>query len=492
MERAGLAVFEAMRSFVPTGKSVAIMCGRGNNGGDGFVVGRLARDHGYFAACIIAADSPEDLSKDAREQYEIAKAQNVCMMFASDEKWSKKLECLGNYDVIVDALLGTGAHSEVKGPIKDAIQAINRSGSPVVAVDLPSGIACDSGEELGESVWACRTVTMGLPKACFFQGIGLEHSGYWEVAKIGYPEQLLEEPTHAKLIMREWVGSLLPERMRSSHKGENGSLLVVAGSRDMPGAATLVANAALRAGVGLVTVASIDSVCDTVASQLPEALLLRLPEKDGAIAAGAAEILLERQSKYHAAVFGPGLSQTASVSSFLESLWPHWTKCSVIDADALNLVAAGLSLPRTDCVLTPHPGEMGRLLRLSVAEIQSDRFKTVQQAVQRFRQCVLFKGPFTLVGEPDQPMLVNCTGNSGMAAGGMGDTLSGVIGALIAQELPTYYAAACGAHWHGLAGDLCMEEIGAVGYTASELSLRLPQARVRIVASCDSKPLCSP
>jgi NAD(P)H-hydrate epimerase len=164
----------------------------------------------------------------------------------------------------------------------------------------------------------------------------------------------------------------------------------------------------------------------------------------------------------------------------------------VIDADALNAVAAGVTLPKTDCVLTPHPGEMSRLLRLSVAELQVDRFKTVQQAVDKFRQCVLLKGPFTIVAEPNQPMLVNCTGNSGMATGGMGDVLGGVIATLVAQDLPTYYAAACGVHWHGLAGDFCMEEIGPVGYTAEDLTTRLPRARVRIVSSCDSKPHCSP
>lgn len=492
MERAGLAVFEAVRSFVPTGKHVAILCGRGNNGGDGFVVGRLARDHGYFAVCVIAAQSVDELTQAAREQYEIAKAQNVCMVFASEEKWAKKLDCLSNFDVIVDALLGTGADRHVEGPIKEAIQAINRSGTPVVAVDLPSGIHCDTGEELGESVWACRTVTMGLPKSCFFQGIGLEHSGFWEVASIGYPQALLDEPTRAKIIERDWIGNLLPERMRNSHKGESGSLVIVAGSRNMPGAASLVAKAALRSGIGLVTVAAIDSVCDAVAAQVPEALLLRLPEQDGGIATEAVDVLLEKQESYKAALFGPGLGQNQSTKNFLGHLWPRWTKCSVIDADALNCVADGVPLPKTDCVMTPHPGEMSRLLKLSIGELQVDRFKTVQMAADRFRQCVLLKGPFTIVGEPGQPLLVNSTGNSGMATGGMGDVLGGVIATLIAQDLPTYYAAACGVHWHGLAGDLCMDEIGPVGYTASDLTRRLPQARVRIVSSCDSKPHCSP
>jgi ADP-dependent NAD(P)H-hydrate dehydratase / NAD(P)H-hydrate epimerase len=489
MERAGHAVFDAVREFAPTGSHIAVFCGKGNNGGDGFVVARVARDHGYFVECLVAAPENE-ITGLAGDQMRMAKGQGVCMIFSDSDKWSKKLECVAHRDLLIDGLLGTGAKREVEGPIKEAIQAINRSGVPVVSIDVPSGIECNTGEELGESVWACRTVTMGQPKPCFFQGIGLEHSGYWSVADIGYPDELLEEPTQSKLIASEWVGNLLPERLRSSHKRENGALLIVAGSRNMPGAAALVATAAIRSGAGLVTVASIQSVCDAVAAQLPEVMVLPLPEKNGVIAREAADILAEAQASYTGAAFGPGLTSEDSVLAFLSELWQNWTKCAVIDADALNCVAKGVKLPKTDCVLTPHPGEMGRLLKLSVAELQADRFRTVQSALDRFRQCVLLKGPFTIVAEPNQPMLINTTGNPGMATGGMGDTLTGIIAALVAQDLPTYYAAACGAHWHGLAADLCACEIGPIGYTAREVSNKLPLARVRIVSSCESKPPC--
>ncbi|HWA84029.1 MAG TPA: NAD(P)H-hydrate dehydratase, partial [Fimbriimonadaceae bacterium] len=378
----------------------------------------------------------------------------------------------------------------VEGPIKEAIQAINRSGVPVISIDVPSGIECDTGQELGESVWACRTVTMGQPKPCFFQGIGLEHSGYWDVADIGYPEELLEEPTEARLIDDDWVGNLLPERLRASHKRDNGALLIVAGSRTMPGAATLVARAALRTGAGLVTVASVPSVCEAVSHHLPEVLLMPLPEKNGVIAPEAAEMLLERQDAYTAAAFGPGMTHEQPAIEFLTNLWAGWRKPCVIDADALNCVALGVELPRTPCILTPHPGEMGRLLKQSVAELQSDRFLSVRLATERFHRCVLLKGPFTIVGEPDHPLLVNTTGNPGMAAGGMGDTLTGIIATLLAQDLPTYLAAACGVHWHGLSADLCACEIGPIGYTAADVSNYLPSARVRILSSCESKPPC--
>jgi hydroxyethylthiazole kinase-like uncharacterized protein yjeF len=489
MERAGAAVFEAVREFAPTGSHVAVFCGKGNNGGDGFVVARMARDHGYFIECLVASP-PDELRGLASEQMLIAQGQGVCMTFCDSEKWSKKLECIAHRDLLIDALLGTGATREVQGPVKDAIQAINRSGVPVISVDLPSGIECNTGEELGESVWACRTVTMGQPKPCFFQGIGLEHSGYWTVADIGYPDELLTEPTEAKLIDSPWVGNLLPERLRSSHKRENGSLLIVAGSRSMPGAATLVARAALRSGAGLVTVASIPSVCDAVSMHLPEVMFIPLPEKDGVIAPEAAELLLGRQSSFTGAAFGPGLTHEEPVMGFLKELWRGWTKPCVIDADALNCVAKGVPLPKAECVLTPHAEEMSRLLKLSVAEIQANRFKTVQQAVNRLRQCVLLKGPFTIVGEASQPMLVNTSGNPGLASGGMGDTLTGIIATLLSEDLPTYYAAACGAHWHGLAADLCACEIGPVGYLPTDVSNKLPATRVRILSSCESKPPC--
>ncbi len=483
MERAGIAVFDVVKEMLPNGGKLALLCGKGNNGGDGFVVARLAKDHNYQIECLVAADSENDLRPEAREQLQIAVAQGVRPVFASDTRWSRKLECLAHQELIVDALLGTGARAEVKGPIKDAIQAVNRCGVPVLSVDVPSGIDTDSGEELGESIWALRTVTFGLPKRFLYQGIGLEHAGYWTVAEIGIPRELLNEPTPAKLIDAAWVANLLPERLRASNKGDNGSVLIVAGSHRMRGAAGLAAKAALRSGAGLVTVAAIPSVCDAIAAQIPELLLLPLPEVDGVIGPKAAEVLLASDRKVHSAVFGPGLTQETPVLEFLEAVWAKWDLPCVIDADALNAVSHGLSLPKCESVLTPHPGEMSRLLECSIAEIQSDRFRTVLQAVEKLRRAVVLKGPYSIVGDPSNPMHVNSTGNPGLATGGMGDVLCGVIATLLAQDLPPFYAASCGTHWHGEAGDICAEDIGVVGFTAGEVAGALPRARARIIAA---------
>lgn len=484
MEQAGASIVEAVKELCPTSSKITVLCGKGNNGGDGLVAARLAKKAGHSVECIIAAEEG-CLGRDSEARLKEAVDAGVSPVFYGDKKWERKTDCLCSRDLLIDALVGTGAGGEVKGAVKEAIQAINRSGVPVLAVDVPSGISCDTGDELGESVWALRTVTFGFPKPFLFQGIGLEHSGYWTVADIGYPPELDDHPGDAKLLELDWVANLLPERLRSSHKGENGSLLIVAGSKRMRGAAAMAAKSAVRAGIGLVTVAGIDCVCDAVAAQVPEALLLPLPEADGVTSPEAAEAILDRRSSYQAALFGPGMTHDEPVKDFLSRVWEDWPIPSCIDADALNAVSQGLSLPGCECVLTPHPGEMSRLLNSSIAEVQSDRFSTVRAALEKYGNVVLLKGPYSIVGEDDQPLHVNCTGNPGMASGGMGDVLGGVIATLLAQDIPGYYAASCAMFWHGIAADICACEIGPVGYGASDVADALPAARAKIVESCE-------
>lgn len=490
MERAGEAVYREVHRLLPDGGRVAFLCAKGNNGGDGFVAARWAHENGLNVECLVAAEE-SDLKGEPREQMRKARAAGVNVIFANETRYARRTECLGCRDLIVDALLGTGARSEVKGAIRDAIQAINRSGVPVLAVDVPSGIDCDTGEELGDSVWALKTLTFGLPKPYLFLGTGLEHAGYWEVVDIGFPDTLLDEPTGIRLIENDWVDHMLPERLKASHKGDNGHVVIIAGSQDMPGAATMAARAAMRAGAGLVTVAAIPYVCQVVASQHPECTFLTLPERNGAIAPEATEALRESEGRFQSAVFGPGLSTGDGVLQFLTDIWGTWKLPTVFDADALNAVSMGIALPDCDGVLTPHPGEMSRLLEESTAEIQADRFGTVRRAVEKYQRSVLLKGPYSIVGGPNQPLTVNDSGNSGMATGGMGDVLSGVIATLLGQSLPAYFAACAGMYWHGLAGDLCSEEIGPVGYSATDVASRLPQARAKIQASCEQDTGCS-
>ncbi|MBL8087313.1 MAG: NAD(P)H-hydrate dehydratase [Chthonomonas sp.] len=489
IERAGQSVRDAILEMLPEGGRVTFFCGKGNNGADGLYAATLVHQTGLGVE-VLMTHSEDELNAHALAHLTNLRAQGIDPIFPSDPQWLTKAGCVACRDLVVDSVLGTGARGDVADAVRAAIRSMNEGGLPVISVDVPSGIVADSGEELGESVWASCTITMGLPKQCFFQGIGIEHSGAWRVADLGYPDELLREPTSARLIDREWVCDLLPDRLRSSHKGDHGHVLIVAGSAAMPGAAVLAAQAALRAGAGLVTVAGIESVVRAVSQRLPEALLLVLPEREGCISPLAVEPLLAASQRATSVVFGPGLSDWLPVTQFLADLWPRWDIPSVIDADALNAVSRGVTLPPGECVLTPHPGEMGRLMHCSAAEIQSRRFSIVEAAVQKFERTILLKGAYSIVGSMMQPLNVNPTGNPGMATGGMGDVLSGLLGTLLAQDLPPYLAASCGAYWHGLAADLCAEEIGPQGYLASEVAAKLPAARAKITAPCPSEDSC--
>jgi NAD(P)H-hydrate epimerase len=494
MERAGFAVFEKLREMLPEGGSVAVVCGRGNNGGDGFVIARLAREAGYFVDCLVAS-SQEELAADSLEVLEPLLRSGLQPTFADSEYWVPKLQALAAHDLIVDAIFGTGLSSrgndDLRTPASDTIHAINRAETLVLAVDVPSGIEADTGKMIGAAVVADATVTFGMPKPFLFCGDGLESSGDWSIADIGFPSSLLEQPTGAALLDCRWVGERLPVRSLGSHKGANGHVLVVAGSNRMRGAASLCARAALRCGAGLVTVAAIEEVCAAVSAQLPEALLLPLPGDKGVLAPEAAEMILSH--KADVGLFGPGLTHVEPVKALLSNLFNSWDRPAVIDADALNVLA---SLPsdasgdgaagKGEFVYTPHPGEMGRLLGSSAQEVEADRFAAIESTTEKFGGTLLLKGRHSIVSAPGESMLVNTTGNSGLATGGSGDVLSGVIAALLAQGLDPYEAAACGMFWHGLSADLCVESIGTIGYTPSEVADTLPKARDTILEKCNS------
>lgn len=468
MEAAGAEVYASL----PAMSKVTILCGQGNNGGDGFVVASLAARSGKTVTCLVAA-SESELSPDAARQLEQAKRSRVRPIFAGEAGWADALEAMDEADVIVDALLGTGSRGPIEGYYLEAILAANATDVPVVSVDIPSGIDCDTGNPLGEAIWAHTTVTFGLPKPFLFASEGPDHAGIWRVADIGFPPALLEEPTGAFLVDTPWASDRMPLRWHTSHKGTSGHLVILAGSSRYRGAAALACSGALRSGVGLITLAASEAVCASVAAQMSEITFLPLDEQTDAHRA-----VIEAIGRADAVVVGPGL--TTEARPLLEIVFPQLDKPNVLDADALNLIAEGLMLPPGPSVLTPHPGEMGRLLFTNAHDVQHNRFGSVK-AFGRGKT-MLLKGASSLVWEANMATAVCPSGNPGMATAGMGDVLAGVVGSLLAQGLTPYDAAACGGALHSMAGDMAGAEIGPIGYSAWDLSLRLPKARAKITA----------
>ena len=476
MENAGRAVFQALQHMAEPGSTVAVVCGKGNNGGDGLVVARLSHDAGYNVGLFIAA---KEGSLDGLPATMLARAleRGLRPLYLSDDAQFRTLSEFGNCRVLVDALLGTGANRPLEGPTKRCVEACSGFAGLVLSIDVPSGVHCDTGAILGTSIRATRTIVLGCSKPYLFQGEGQTMAGDWSVADIGLNLDGNTIRTGARL-----PDVRLPEESRSkaSHKGDNGKVLIVAGSRRYRGAAVLAAMGAFRAGSGLVTVASIEPVIEAVAGCFPEVTFVPLPEEQGAISPKAADILAQEWAKHTVAVVGPGLTTAPGVKNLLERLWSDWTLPTVVDADALNLVAQGVSLPRGLCVLTPHPGEAGRLLGIDVTSVEADRFSAARALSKKYGCAVLLKGAFSVyAASPQDSLVINPTGNSGMAAAGMGDVLSGVIAATFGQFVTHGFTDAgwLGALWHGAAGDLAAEEIGKIGYSASQLAQFLPRAR---------------
>ena len=479
MHEAGRAVASCVLEHFPTAKKIAVVCGKGNNGGDGLVAARLLAERAKDVSVIVAAE-PEELNDNARRELKRLKDPGVLTLFVSDDK-GKAQRALQKADLVVDALLGTGARGAPEGAVFEAITAINTLGKPVVSVDIPSGVECNAGLVPGEAIRAKRTVTFGLPKPFLFQGEGMDRAGLWSVDPIGFTPQILKRETGSRLISIEEVRQLLPKRAKRTNKHKQGSVLIVAGSAKMPGAAVLAARGALRAGAGLVTVASAPSVCEVVSQNLPEAILLPLPDN----ASDAASLLLEKKERFQSAVFGPGLSTNEQAGELLSAVWkaePNWRMA--IDADALNCVARGVALPASDVVLTPHEGELARLLGSTSEDVAANRFDAARKGFEKFGKTLILKGAYSIVAGAGPALLVNPTGNPGLASPGTGDVLAGVLGALLTQQ-DSGNAAIAGVYWHGLAGDHCASEIGPEGFLASEVADRLPRARATINSACE-------
>lgn len=483
MEHAGAGVVAAMdRAWGPlTGTIVTVLCGKGNNGGDGFVVARLLKRKGARVRVLLAAPL-SSLRGDAKTMctrfIKLAGASAVQTRQTHDQTLAQAK----NSQVIVDALLGTGLSSQVSGPYESAICAANESGRPVVAVDLPSGIHADTGAVMGVAVRATITVTFAQPKLGLYLGPGIDHAGVVQITDIGIPPSYAEAvDSRISLLTLDDCRRLLPHRAPSSHKGTFGHAGIIAGSVGKTGAAALAATAALRTGAGLVTVATPTSVNDTLEAKLLEVMTAPMPEtKARTLSRSSLDRLLAFAHARTAVAVGPGLTTHPETVDLLQALIPRLEKPAVLDADALNALAGRTGL-LADCkvppILTPHPGEMARLEEEATPRsINADRIGTATRFTQRRGVLLVLKGARTVVAHPDGRVAICPTGNPGMATAGAGDVLTGMIVGLLAQQLDTWSAACAGTYFHGLAGDLAAVELGAMGMTAGDIIERIPYA----------------
>jgi NAD(P)H-hydrate epimerase len=486
MENAGAAVAASIRERFPDAGRIVVLCGKGNNGGDGFVVTRRLKEIGAEALLL---GRKEDVRGDARTHLVACERSGGRVLEVPDAAgWDAARERVRAADLLVDALLGTGLRSRPSGLAAEGIAELVRradAGVPVVAVDIPSGIRADGGTVDGPTVPATLTVTFAAPKWGHVLPPDCERSGELVVADIGIPSEALAGAEPSLFLLEDAdAAAAFPRRRRAAHKGDFGHVLVVAGSVGKTGAAVLAATGALRAGAGLVTVATPASCLTAVAGGRAEIMTEPLPETpSGGVSEDGLDRLLGLAGERDATVLGPGLGQDPSTRALIREVVRRCPVPLIVDADGLNALAPDLgdapedaALGRTaPTVLTPHPGEMARLIRRPVPEIRGRRVPETLELARRSGAVVVLKGQRTVVGEPGGRAAVSPTGNPGMASGGTGDVLAGVIGALLARH-DAWRAATAGAYVHGRAGDLAAGTGGEEGLAAGDLAEALPRA----------------
>ena len=485
MENAGRAVAEETRKLIGNvvGKSILVIVGPGNNGGDGLVAGRYLEDWGAEVSIYLCRQRATD-----DKNLVLVQERGITTIQADQDKDFARLDSLlSSAEVVIDAVFGTGRSRAVDGVFKEVLDRVIESkqrnpGLLVIAVDVPSGLDSDTGAVDPSCPYAYATVTLGYPKPGLFNFPGAERAGRVIIADIGIPSSLAENiPT--ELITEDWVKSVLPERPLDANKGSFGKVLVVAGSINYIGAAYLACMGVARVGAGLVTLSTASSLQPILAARMTEVTYVPLPEAEaGVIASEAASVLEQWLPGYEVLLMGCGLGQKPQVVEFVKAILFDVVRGSspalVLDADALNTLA---QIPdwwqklSQDAILTPHPGEMARLAGISVDEVQKHRLEIARKAAMEWRKVVVIKGAYTVVAASDGRARISQIANSGLASAGTGDVLAGVIAGLVAQGLSLFDAASCGVYLHGQAGEMVKGEIGDAGMLAGDLLPALPK-----------------
>jgi ADP-dependent NAD(P)H-hydrate dehydratase / NAD(P)H-hydrate epimerase len=492
MENAGAAVAEYVLAHDAAAERVAVFCGKGNNGGDGFVAARRLHERGKKVQVILLAD-PGEVRGDAAVVF--GKLPSAALTVHSGEELkSERVRQALQSDLYVDAILGTGFKPPVSGLYAEAIAIINASQVPVIAVDIPSGANADAmGPQAGTIARAEAIVTFTAPRPAHV--FGLLTTGPSVVADIGSPEEAIASSLQLNLITARDISPLIGPRPVESNKGSYGHVLVVGGSLGKAGASAMAGMAALRAGAGLSTVATAKSVLPTVAAFHPELMTEALSETDvGTISASALDRIAELVKGKNVLAIGPGISRNPQTAELVRSLIATLPIPMVVDADGLNAFEGRTNELKGEgrtLVITPHPGEMARLAACGVADVQNDRLGVARKFAREHQLIVVLKGHRTLVVQPAGDTWVNTTGNPGMATGGTGDILTGMVAGLMAQHPKQAFEAVLAAvHLHGLAGDVMRERVGEHSLVATDLLEGLPEAFRRTVDASRRKLVC--
>ncbi|MFO7734278.1 MAG: NAD(P)H-hydrate dehydratase [Candidatus Aminicenantes bacterium] len=487
MENAGLQVVRALRELFPDPERlrIVVVAGKGNNGGDGFVVARHLHLDGARPEVLLLA-SKDEVKGDAATNLRIALNMGLPVEeVRTPARWNKLRTKVFQATVIIDAVFGTGLLKPLDGLFARVVADINAARGFRLSVDIPSGLSADTFETIGPCVKADLTVTLAAPKIAHIFPPAADCVGEFIVAPIGIPPFLFDRPElKLEFVEEEAVRPFFKPRERDSHKGSYGHLLALCGSVGKTGAAVLAGRAALAMGAGLVTVATAESAQPVVARSMAELMTEPLPETPkGTIAREALPRALELLEGKNAVLIGPGMSTDPSTSDFVRGLLPKLKIPAVIDADGLNIIASGpdiLGRLKRPAVLTPHPGEFARLTGRTVPEVLAHRLALAPEFAAKYGVYLVLKGYRTLIAAPDGRVFVNPTGNPGMATGGTGDVLSGLIAAQIIQEKDILGAVLSAVYVHGLAGDIAAEKMGERSLLAGRIVRYLPQALVEL------------
>lgn len=460
MEKAALRIADEIIARVDTAAKILAVCGKGNNGGDGLAVARMLKMTGYDVTVCLPFGEPA--TADAQKNFEIVKKLDINII--------EPMDFVG-YDVIIDALLGTGLCKEIE---TDIPEKINLSGAYVVAVDIPSGISSDTGAVCKTAVKADLTVALGFKKYGHSVYPGKQYCGEMVVCDIGIP---FDEECDTFETDMEFVRKIVPVAKNDAHKGDMGKLSVIAGSRGFTGAATLCCEAALKSGCGLVTLFTPENLNEIYEKKLTEAMTLPLPGENNI----DADLILEHSDRLKSAdavVIGPGLGRYCDAEKIIKFLFENEIP-TVIDADGINAVSANINIlseKKGEVILTPHMGEFSRLTGMTVEEILSDRLGEARKFAAGYGVTLVLKGAGTVIALPDGKAYINHTGNSGMATGGSGDVLSGTLGAFLARGISAAESAVAAVYIHGLAGDIAAGKLGRESMLPTDIISCLPDA----------------